>query len=565
MEQKRFILAMSLITVVFIVWQAVMGPGPSDTLPEGSEPVAEEGAQAPTTGEGAQVAAGQTGEGEPDRVLPAAEPGDEPVVAPTIAERSDVLANDSLRVTLNNQGAIATDIQVLSPEQYAGEGGNLLRSFEADAPSHPFAVRFHSKNVEVAPDAGYELIEDLSELNADGQSYSKITYRYTDPRGRFSVDKVYAMNAEKPHLVDFDVVVHNRLENVRLIDTLLVDVIGKDDPNRKSNFLDFRPDQLEAICRNSDDIERTLFEQLEETTTYGQFPVIWAGADTRYFLMAAIPESGAKSCVFERLEGDYLRTVLAYEGFSIAPNERYTESHLLYLGPKDFGALKDVGYRIEEAVDYGLLTVLARPLRALLVFFFGFTGNWGIAIILLTLLIKLLSWPLTQKAYVSAERMKQIQPLIKEIREKYENDQQRMTEETMKIFKEHNVSPLGCLPMLLQMPILYGLFVMIYNSVELYQADFLWYTDLSAPDPLFLLPVVMGAVMFLQQRLTMVDQSNPQMAMMMKIMPIMFMAFMLFLPSGLVLYYLLNLVLGLLQQYMIKRQFAAANESATTA
>src|SRR5690554_3182799 len=121
MEQKRFILAMSLITVVFIVWQAVMGPGPSDTLPKGSEPVAEEGAQAPTTGEGAQVAAGQTGEGEPDRVLPAAEPGDEPVVAPTIAERSDVLANDSLRVTLNNQGAVATDIQVMSPEQYAGE------------------------------------------------------------------------------------------------------------------------------------------------------------------------------------------------------------------------------------------------------------------------------------------------------------------------------------------------------------------------------------------------------------------------------------------------------------
>ncbi|TXD34426.1 membrane protein insertase YidC [Lujinxingia vulgaris] len=563
MEQKRFILAMSLITVVFIVWQAVMGPGPDELAPEGGEAVTEQAA-GPGGEDAAAPAESEGDESEAARAMPAAEPDDAPVEAPVIEERSDVLASDKVSVTLNNQGAVATDIQVTSPDQYAGEGGDLLRSFEENAPAYPFTTRFRAENVQVAPDAGYELIEDLSELNADGKTFKKITYRYTDPRGRFSVDKIYAINGEQPYVVDFDVVVHNRLEDVRLVDTLLVDVIGKDDPNRKSNFLDFRPDQLEAVCRNSDDMERTLFEQLEETTTFSQYPVIWAGADTRYFLMAAIPEKGAKSCVFERLEGDYLRTNLTYEGFSIAPNERYTESHLLYLGPKDFGVLKDVGYKIEEAVDYGLLTVLARPLRALLVFFFGFTGNWGIAIILLTLLIKLLSWPLTQKAYVSAERMKQIQPIIKEIREKYENDQQRMTEETMKVFKEHNVSPLGCLPMLLQMPILYGLFVMIYNSVELYQADFLWYTDLSAPDPIFLLPIIMGAVMVLQQRLTMVDQSNPQMAMMMKIMPIMFTAFMLFLPSGLVLYYLLNLVLGLLQQYMIKRQFAATDEGATT-
>src|SRR5690606_25391198 len=148
----------------------------------------------------------------------------------------------------------------------------------------------------------------------------------------------------------------------------------------------------------------------------------------------------------------------------------------LYMGPKDFDSLDAVGQRLEESIDYGLLTILARPLRWMLALFHGWVGNWGIAIILLTLLIKLLTWPITDKAYVNAERMKLIQPRLQEIKKQYENDQQRMTEETMKVFRENKVSPLGCLPMLIQMPILYALFVMIYNSVELYQAEFaLWY------------------------------------------------------------------------------------------
>jgi YidC/Oxa1 family membrane protein insertase len=181
---------------------------------------------------------------------------------------------------------------------------------------------------------------------------------------------------------------------------------------------------------------------------------------------------------------------------------------------------------------------------------------------LLTLLIKILTWPITDKAYSSAERMKKIQPKLQELKEKYANDQQRMTEETMKVFKENNVSPLGCLPMLIQIPILYALFVMIYNSVELYRANFaLWYTDLSAPDPYFVLPILMGAVMVVQQRMTTIETPNPQMAMMMKIMPIMFTAFMLFLPAGLVLYYFVNLILGLAQQFWIKRKFRLAEEA----
>jgi YidC/Oxa1 family membrane protein insertase len=280
--------------------------------------------------------------------------------------------------------------------------------------------------------------------------------------------------------------------------------------------------------------------------------------------MATIPDNGAEACVFEQASADYLRTRMIFERFSVEPKGTWSTSHSIYMGPKDFGVLRDTGSRLEEAVDYGFFTVLARPLRAALAFFYGFVGNWGLAIIVLTLVIKLFTWPLTQKAYVNAERMKKLQPRIKELREKYENDQQRMSEETMKLMREEKVNPLGCLPLLIQMPILYGLFIMIYNSVELYHAEFLWYADLSAPDPIFLLPLLMGAVMFVQQRLTMQASAatmNPQMVTVMKIMPVMFTAFMIFLPAGLVLYYLLNLVLGVLQQFLIRRKFQKAEEA----
>jgi YidC/Oxa1 family membrane protein insertase len=150
--------------------------------------------------------------------------------------------------------------------------------------------------------------------------------------------------------------------------------------------------------------------------------------------------------------------------------------------------------------------------------------------------------------------MKEIQPELEEIRDKYDDDQQRMTEETMKLFRENDVSPMGgCLPMLLQMPILYGLYVMVYSSVELYEADFiLWYTNLAAPDPFFVLPIIMGVVMFVQQGMMTSAGGNMQTKIMTKVMPFMFTGFMLFLPSGLVLYYSVNLIIGLGQQFYIR-------------
>ena len=474
---------------------------------------------------------------------------------------------------MSNRGAVVVNTEITAPRQYAaGSGGNLMRIFEDEPPGWPYQLNFDDGNIELVGNEMYELVEEESERVADredgdGGVYDRIVYRYTEPSGRFTVDKIYGIDdnpePDRRYALTLDVEVTSNLQDGALAGNPRLDIVQRDDPEEEDHLLDFRPDLLEGVCYNTEDTERTAFENLEGYEEYAQHTVLWAGTDTRYFMLAAVPLDGAAGCSFDILGDDYLRTRLYHEGVTIQPGGSWTTSYLLYTGPKDFDVLTDTGHQLNESVDYGLFSFLARPLRWSLARLYGFTANWGLAIILLTLIIKLLTWPITGKAYDSAERMKQIQPQIKEIREKYEDDQQRMTEETMKLFRENDVSPLGCLPLLLQMPILYGLFVMIYNSVELYQAEFLWYADLSAPDPFYALPVLMGAVMFFQQRITMSAQAstNPQMKIVMKVMPVAFTAFMLFLPAGLVLYYLLNLMMGLSQQFLIKRKYRKADES----
>ena len=271
-------------------------------------------------------------------------------------------------------------------------------------------------------------------------------------------------------------------------------------------------------------------------------------------MTAAVPENGGQSCSLEKVGEGYLRTRLSHDTFSVRPGETHTTQHKLFVGPKDVDILHEVGHHLSDSVNYGLFAFIARPLRWSLNFLQGYVVNWGLAIILLTIVIKLLTWPINMKAYRNMEDMKKIQPKLEKVREKYEDDRQRMTEETMKLFRENDVSPMGgCLPMLLQMPILYGLYVMIYNSVELYEASFmLWYTNLAAPDPYYVLPILMGVVMFVQQGMMGGAGANKQAQIMTKVMPVMFTAFMLFLPSGLVLYYSVNLMIGLGQQFYIR-------------
>jgi YidC/Oxa1 family membrane protein insertase len=318
--------------------------------------------------------------------------------------------------------------------------------------------------------------------------------------------------------------------------------------------------------------------------------VEWIGIDSRYFLLAAIPTNIKTSqCVLQATRTvpplAALRAVvgltktwvlagtkdpcrpewLAASELPVCSEARPGSSgylnYRLYMGPKDLDHLRAVGGdgvdpRLEESVDFWIVGILARPMVWLLKVFHDVIPHWGVAIILLTILVKLLLLPLTHKSFMSMQGMQKLKPEMELLKEKYGNDRQKLNEEMMALYKRHKVNPLGgCLPMLLQMPVYIALYRAIYSSVELFQAPlFGWIHDLSAPDPYFVLPLVLGLSMFLQQQFTPTSLDSAQAKMMKYIMPVMFTVFMLFLPSGLVLYIFVNTLLSMAQQWYIKKK-----------
>ncbi len=230
---------------------------------------------------------------------------------------------------------------------------------------------------------------------------------------------------------------------------------------------------------------------------------------------------------------------------------RYTA----FVGPKDFDALKAAGPGLDDTIDFWILGILAKPMLWLMRLSYSIIPSWGIAIIFLTLIVKLATLYWTQKSMTSMKRMADLKPKIDVLKEKFKDDKVKLNQATMDLYKREKVNPLGgCLPMLLQMPIWIALYRTIYGAVDLYQAPlFLWIKDLSVHDPFFVMPVMLGALMFLQQKITPTAGDPTQAKMMLWMMPIMFTSFMLFLPSGLVFYILVNTVLSIAHQQVVNR------------
>ena len=558
---------MILSAGILFVWQAYIAPEPPSAQKQKQEATAtqeEPTDQAPDKRQAAQEAESKEASAQPDK------PESQDKIAQGNAkddsediEKRDVdvseqeMKTEHLSATFSNRGGRLKSVLLTGNEQYR-ERGDLV-GFPDDADVYPFETRFVEGNIDLPDNPVYRVVESESKKAKNG-SYKRIVYRYRDPEGRFVVDKIFSRVPDKKYLVDLEFRVRNLLKKAPLVDSLALDIYGWKDPNQESSYLNFRPNQVKGVCHFKGETERYSIDSIEKPLRYDRGNVLWGAVDTRYFMLTGIPEKPLPLCSIQKVDGSYLRMRLASDDFSIAPRGEHTFEAKIFMGPKDLDLLGEIGHQLSASVDYGMFSFIARPLRWGLNVVQGWVVNWGWAIIILTIIIRLLISPINIKAYSSMERMKKIQPKLEEIRDKYEDDQQKMTEETMKLFREHDVSPLGgCLPMLLQMPILYGLYIMIYYSVELYHADFmLWYDNLSAPDPYYVLPVLMGVTMFAQQKMSSqsMGSQNQQAAVMMKVMPVVFTAFMLFLPAGLVLYYAISLIIGVGQQYYIKRKFS---------
>ena len=292
----------------------------------------------------------------------------------------------------------------------------------------------------------------------------------------------------------------------------------------------------------------------------------WVALAQHYFISAWVP-SKSEINSFEIAQSKTLSNLYQMSFVSetkiVAPGEAVEFGAAFYTGPKDINRLEAIAPHLDLTIDYSFLWWLAKPMFKVLSFIQSYVGNWGIAIILFTALIKLLFLYPSAISYRSMARMKKFQPKMAQLRERYGDDRQKMSSELMKLYKDEKVNPLGgCLPIVLQMPFFLAFYWVLMESVELRHASFLWINDLSARDPYFILPILMGTAMFLSQKMH-PTPADPTQAKVMKALPVVFTALFMFFPAGLVLYWTVNNILSTVQQFLINKQIE--KQSAKTA
>ena len=428
-----------------------------------------------------------------------------------------------------------------------------------------------------------------AEFKVSKQTSRSVHYQYRDERSE--VTKEYRLDA-KQSLIHFTLRVKN-LTDQELSQSLRLNLFNWQDPTvAKAGMTNPYPRIPTVACHDGAEVHRRSLTSIrgEDSSCSaagcgmgsGDFmsntgQVLWIGSGDRYFLTAVLPldSTKGKKCELTQLEGkdNVVQSALYYPKFRIPAAKEHLFKFTVYVGDKELGALDQVkgvnkggDVELNSSIDYGWFFPLCRPMLWLLKKFYSVFGNWGIAIILLTLVVKLLTLYWTQKSMRSMKKMQHLKPQIDVLREKYGDDKSRLNQEMMGLYKVHKVNPLGgCLPMLIQMPIWFALYRTLGNTVELYRSPFIasipvpfkgwmpWIADLTAPDPYYILPVLMGAAMYGQQAISPQPMEGAQAKMMKYFMPGFFTFMMLFLPSGLTLYIFVNTLLAMLHQvYMNK-------------
>ena len=337
-------------------------------------------------------------------------------------------------------------------------------------------------------------------------------------------------------------------------------------PETRGGFnLGPRPYLGAALTTIDSRYEKVDFEDLEDEELREEVRGGWIAMLQHYFLSAWVANPDNVNTYYgypnRRGDGTY---IVGFTGpaFTVPPGRTTEVGVGFYAGPKDQKRLEELAPNLNLTVDYGILWWLAVPLFRLLEIIQSFAHNWGVAIILMTFVIKLILYPLSAASYNSMAKMRKLAPQMKRLQERHAGDRQKLSQEMMALYKKEKANPLGgCLPMLLQMPVLIAMYWVLYESVELRQAPFFgWVHDLSAMDPFFILPILMGISTYAQQLLS-PTPPDPMMARMMKMMPIMFTVLFMFFPSGLVLYWLVNNLLSMAQQWFTNYRIEKAESA----
>ncbi|MFT4926349.1 MAG: YidC/Oxa1 family membrane protein insertase [Phenylobacterium sp.] len=309
------------------------------------------------------------------------------------------------------------------------------------------------------------------------------------------------------------------------------------------------------------DLDDMMERNLSKTTKGG-----WVAMQQHYFVAAWVPTAAQQNMIYSKAASDG-SAIIGFKGpeVDIQPGQSQTIETVLYVGPKNQETLQVLSDSLGLTVDYGPLWFISKVLFTLMNFLHGLVGNWGFAIILITIIVKSLLYPLTKKQIISGVRMRALQPKIEQLKERFGDDKAKMGPAMMELYKKEKVNPVsGCLPLLLQMPIFLALYWMLMESVELRHAEFIfWITDLSSKDPYFLLPVLYGVSMFVMQKLTPTPSTDPMQQKVLTWMPVFFSVLFVVFPSGLVLYWVINNIMQILQTLYIQKKME--NETAKLA
>ena len=489
-----------------------------------------------------------------------------------LAQTAPAPAQPSLPVFTPSAGR---DITVDTPlyEAVVYSGGGALRSFKLKkfqvglAADSPLVNMVDAKTAQVAPmglvinsqpswSTGQWTVDSGENGLALGESQQG-SLRLTGEVDNLRVVRDLTFNASS-YVIQEKIRVTNlgeQARSVRVSYTAAADA---------SNAAGDRYDAMRVAWDNDGSLkEESSASTLETTGVQAVGKIYWAGAMSTYFLTAVMPSEANNVTVKGVMQQNVYRAAVEEQETLLGPGQEKELSVSYWVGPKVRSELEAVSPQLAKSIDLGFFHIIAKGLLWLLEFFQKYVHNWGLSIILLTVLIKAVFWPLTAKSYASMEKMKKLQPHMTELREKYKDNKEQMNKEVMALYKTYGVNPAsGCVPILIQLPVFFGLYQALLTSIELRHApfikylpgtDMLWLADLSTKDPLYITPIIMGVTMFLQQRMN-PPAADPMQQKIMMFLPLIFTVLFLNFPAGLVLYWLVNNVLSIAQQQMMIRK-----------
>jgi YidC/Oxa1 family membrane protein insertase len=552
MDNPRVLLAIALSFIILLLWQSWMedyGPAPEQQVVEG---------MADSNNVAGDVPQAVASDMPSSEITPQKTPGALPETTPAALPAGQLIEvlTDTYRAVIDTRGGDLVEVELLqypesrepdSPPFRLLERGDTqlfiaqsgLRTGKTGAePNHHAMFTADQTRYQLAE--GSDVIEvPLHWTEASGVQVTK-TYRFR--RGSYVVE--VGFDVANKSGTSWSARPYYQLQRTPL--------------QKTSRFLYTYTGGV--IYSPEEKYEKISFDDMEDENLSRKIKGGWAAMLQHYFLAALIPDPEVTAHYYSRALGNE-RYLIGFSdaGLTVAPGEQASTSVRLFVGPKLQHMMADVAPGLELTVDYGKLTVLAQPIFWLLEKIHGLVGNWGWSIIFLTMIIKGIFFKLSETSYRSMANMRKLAPRMKALKERYGDDKQKLNQAMMEMYKKEKVNPLGgCLPVLVQIPVFIALYWVLLESVEMRQAPFmLWLQDLSSADPYFILPLLMGVTMLIQQKLNPAPM-DPIQAKVMMILPVVFTVFFAFFPSGLVLYWVVNNTLSIAQQYVITKRVEQA-------